>query len=79
MFVPDERWHELSIEALGLSPLATTLCLAGLIYCFYAEPRSWRWLWWPGWATAAASVLLLLASLILAYSSQTIPFLYFQF
>ncbi len=80
MASPARNWHmAFNPSGLLVSPVAVFFCLAGLVYCFTGE-GSWKPkrpvnpLAWDALPLAVAAL-----SLLVLFSNQVIPFLYFQF
>ncbi len=72
MFSP---WRGLALNPEGLltRPVSLPFCAAGILYCFWLEPRLGEL------KRAGVAVAMFAVSLVIAFSSMTIPFLYFQF
>jgi len=80
---PHAHWLDFNPEALRIFPLASAFCLMGLIYAFIIEPRidlaALEKIEVVSLQQQMAAMACFVISLLFAFSSLTIPFLYFQF
>lgn len=81
MFHPFGQALRFNTELLIANPIAAVFCLAGIVYCFWIEPRAdltglsiGR-----GIVRTPVALSMIILALIFAYSEQMIPFLYFDF